>query len=1080
MKAIDPNASEADLDEALATWLELVESGVTPEETAFVARYPHLKDTLTAHLEDWRKVHAATHLVQAENRRSHETLTIRESHLSLEMLPGIAGYEIVGELGRGGMGVVYKARQVSLDRWVAIKMLRGIDSRRGAEKIRFQNEAAIIAQIDHPHIVPIYQVGEHDGRPYFVMKWIEGGSLASRLSGKRPVERVEQEWGARLVATLARAVHYAHERGILHRDLKPSNVLLDSTARPYVTDFGLAKRLDADGDTTQTGEVIGTPTYMAPEQASGKKNAVTTATDVYGLGAILYAMLTGRPPFEGESILDTLNQVRERDAAPPTDINSAVDRDLQTICLKCLRKDPHGRYASADELADDLERWLQGQPIHARPMTARERLVRWVTRRPALTAMIGMCLLATVGLIAGLLVYNHDIGKALTESDELRKAGLEREAVLRGHLFIADMRSARQHLDSGEDALALEVLNRYIPSSSDEKDLRDFAWYHMNAMCRYEPRVLGKHDAPALSLALSPDERWLATGDEKGGIKIWDLDNQKETCVLGGPANEVSQLAFSPDGKRLAAVVNQDWKVLLWEVGTWKQKSPCVGFFCSARSVAFSPDSTMIAAGLTDGTTAIWNLSNGLLPTRLQHQGSINGLAWFADNKQILTGAKEGSIKVWDIPQKREAFSLPVVSTGSILTAAVHPQKPWAATGGYSRHISLWDLKTRGELGRYTTNATIRSLKFSPDRTSMLSVGADGEICLLYLPIEARALQAYRLHRAGYATLRGVVYLDAGRKFATCDEDGLIKIWDTARFSGVRIIPARSGLRALSCSGRLAVMSNPGLPTEIIEVATGKILGAAGEHAFHDTPPIFSNSESLLIFKHDAVFVWRFGSAPPRRLTSGHGAICNLALSSDEKTLAISDRNGAIDIWNLETNQLEWTLQQGKAGVKTEGHHLQFLRDGKTLIAARDTGSGEIALWDMTSRKRIRVLETQEKEIHALGLSRDETQLAAGVGPRSLQIWDLQEGQLKANLVGNHKRVLGIAFTPDGDTLASAAEDGAIRFWHLPTRHLLFAFHNCRLIPSRLQFDESGTMLTAISNAPSDAEILVWKALGDR
>ena len=293
-----------------------------------------------------------------------------EEALGPEPLVGDFGdYVLTRELGRGGMGIVFEARQISLNRPVALKMLRADIFATAEERRRFQNEAEAVARLDHPHIVPIFEVGQHDGRPYFSMKLIGGPSLQERLvRGPLPGKAA-----ARLVSIIARAIQHAHEHRILHRDLKPSNVLLDDQDQPHVADFGLAKHLGTDRGQTHTGAVLGTPSYMAPEQAAGRKD-LTPATDVYGLGALLYELLTGRPPFRAETPLDTLGQVREREPVPPRLLNANVPRDLETICLKCLEKPPDRRYPSAGELAADLERFLAGERIVARSVNLVDRL----------------------------------------------------------------------------------------------------------------------------------------------------------------------------------------------------------------------------------------------------------------------------------------------------------------------------------------------------------------------------------------------------------------------------------------------------------------------------------------------------------------------------------------------------------------------------------------------------------------------------------------------------------------------------------------------------------------------------------
>jgi formylglycine-generating enzyme required for sulfatase activity len=339
-------------------------------------------------------------------------------------LPCIPGYEVLGVLGRGGMGIVYQARHVKLKRLVALKMIRAGSYASEQELARFQAEAEVVARLQHPHIVQVYEVGEHHGLPFFALEYVDGGSLAQKLTAELlPARSV-----AGLVQTLARAVNCAHQRGIIHRDLKPANVLLTADGTPKVADFGLAKRVYVDAGDTQTGAILGTPSYMAPEQAAGRLSEVGPRADVYALGAILYACLTGRPPFRAETPADTLMQVLTDEPVPPRRLQPKVPRDLETICLKCLRKEPARRYASAVELADDLQRWLAGEPIRARPVSLGARGLKWAKRRPTAAALVLLAGLAVPGLLAADLLVERRLDAVRADDlvDMLQTADVDR------------------------------------------------------------------------------------------------------------------------------------------------------------------------------------------------------------------------------------------------------------------------------------------------------------------------------------------------------------------------------------------------------------------------------------------------------------------------------------------------------------------------------------------------------------------------------------------------------------------------------------------------------------------------------
>jgi serine/threonine-protein kinase len=360
------------------------DEGRAPDHQEILRRHPELADELQALFADQDRLDQLAQSMRgpaAAGAPEPPTVAPEEATApdgAVGTVRSFGDYELLEEIARGGMGVVYKARQVSLGRTVALKMILAGQLASAADVQRFRTEAEAAANLDHPHVVPIYEVGEHQGQHYFSMKYIDGGSLADQVQRLTSQPRE----AAQLLAVVARAVHHAHQRGLMHRDLKPGNILLDAQGQAHVTDFGLAKRVTGDIGLTRTGAIVGTPSYMAPEQARAERS-LSTAVDVYSLGAILYELMTGQPPFRADTPLDTILQVLEQEPRRPRSVNLEADRDLETICLKCLEKEPARRYGSAEALAADLERWLAGEPVQARPGTAKHGLGAHAQMGPA-------------------------------------------------------------------------------------------------------------------------------------------------------------------------------------------------------------------------------------------------------------------------------------------------------------------------------------------------------------------------------------------------------------------------------------------------------------------------------------------------------------------------------------------------------------------------------------------------------------------------------------------------------------------------------------------------------------------------
>ncbi len=528
------------------------------------------------------------------------------------------------------MGVVYRARQESLDRVVALKMILTGQLASPDDVQRFYREAQAAGNLDHPNIVPIYEVNEHDNQHYFSMKLIEGGSLASRV---RPMPGPE---AARLLAVVARAVHHAHQRGILHRDLKPGNILFDAQDTPYVTDFGLAKRVEGDVHHTRTGGIVGTPAYMAPEQARSEK-VLTTAVDVYGLGAVLYDLLTGRPPFRAATVIDTILQVLEKEPEPPSKHHPQVDRDLETICLKCLGKDPARRYGSAEALAEDLDRWLAGEPIHARPVGKMERAVKWTRRNPVLAGMAAAVVLV---MLAGTVVstlFGMDARQQAELATQNESAALDARNLLATALE-GEKEQRRQALtERGKAVDALEVNERVLTGirvgqanaalqdhdpvcamavlESCPVTTRFWEWHYTHRLCRGAPLTMHYDGMYHFrSAVFSPDGRWIvATTDY--AVKLFDAETGAEHWSRDGRARLAT---FSPDSRRIVAWVDDDKTARLrfWDVAAAKEPSEAPSISINSCKVpygepqgqlVFSHDGKWLAFSTADTIVAVWD-----------------------------------------------------------------------------------------------------------------------------------------------------------------------------------------------------------------------------------------------------------------------------------------------------------------------------------------------------------------------------------------------------------------------------------------------------------------------------------------
>ncbi len=795
--------------------------------------------------------------------------------------PQIPGYELLGELGRGGMGVVYKARQLRLKRLVALKMIRAGGQADLEDLARFRLEAEAAARLQHANIVQIHEVGEHDGQPFFSLELVDGGSLERRLAGGPLPPRD----AAALVATLARAMHYAHEQGVVHRDLKPANVLLARDGTPKITDFGLAKQLDADSGQTRSGVILGTPNYMAPEQAEGRTKEIGPPADVYALGAVLYECLTGRPPFRGASVLETLLQVRTQEPVPPRRHRAQVPRDLETVCLKCLEKDPRKRYPSALSLADDLRRFQGGEPIRARPAGAGERAAKWVRRRPAAAALLAVAVVA-VAAVAGVAWRWRQ-----TERERLQ---IEQDAA--GRFTVA--------IPTAEFGGHPWRYTTTDPGEGWQADGFDDRAWNTGRGAFASP---GKTGLTVRTGWTSPDV-WLRTTvplpplADATVVFHYFHDDDVEVYVNGhevlrgaGAVTGYRQQVLGPhersffrDGDNVIAVHchnaagGQGVDVgLEWRAGGGDAEPPPTGP---------PPAGPPLVAGKPEAPHELYRL--------VGQGGPVYSVALSADGRRALLGCDDGTVRLWDLAAGREVYRCEG-HTDAVYAVAITPDGRRGLSGGRDRTVRLWDLDSGRQalrLGKH--NDSVLSVAFSQDGQTGVSGSKDHVLRLwdLAAGAERQALPS----DCGY----GVAFTPDGRHVLTGSCQGRVQLYDV-RTGQVQVL-GQGGAETwatLSADARRALSGHSGGSVRLWDVAGGRL---AWESAARHT-----------------------------------AAVTAVALAPGGRFAASADADGAVWLWDVATGVDLYTFKGHKGPVRG----LAFFADGRRFLSAG--ADGTVRGWEL-------------------------------------------------------------------------------------------------------------------------------------
>ena len=917
-------------------------------------------------------------------------------------------YELFEEIARGGMGIVYRARHLRLKRIVALKMILAGEFAGAQALRRFHQEAEAAARLQHANIVAIHDVGECEGQAYFTMDFVEGRTLAGIVRDQPlPARKV-----AEYVRAITEAVHFAHERGVLHRDLKPSNILIDSFDQPRITDFGLARTLDQTTDLTLTGQTLGSPGYTSPEQAFGQHDSVGLRSDVYSLGAILYHLLTGRAPFQGESVHDVLLQVKNAEPVPPRRLNPSVPVDLETICLKCLEKDSTRRYPSAAALADELKRFERDEPIQARPVSSAEKLWRWCRRRPAVAALGVSVFLLMMVVAIGSTIAAWRIDAARRAEQRRQREAEAANHDLRTTVGLLELERA-EDLFRANDAVAgvahLAAILRRDPSNHIAANRLVSALMHRNWALPALPPLWHEHSVAMVQF--SPD-----------GRRVLSVSQDSRRMSRNFVALSQSDITSVPDARDKAAHL---WNA---ETGTLIAALPHDDFIYSGQ---YSTDGKRIVTASADGSARIWNATNGALLVSLRHEGKVYRAEFSRDNARVVTASADKTARIWDAASGELKQTLRGHNSAMRL-AQFSPDGKRVASVTESGTIRLWELDSGELLSEFWGRHPVNALAFSFSGARIVAACANGTAWLLdpgTVPMTATPVR----HGIFALPLWHAAFSRDDQFVLTTSEDTTARLWSaTNGFPMGQPFKHEGGVvfGSFSLDGQLVATAASDFSARVWHWQTGKLFCQPLRHGG------LVRSADFATNGHRLVTGSRDGTAQLWNIEPRLAAPIELSHANGVTTVDFHPRGDLLLTTSADKTARLWDARSGAPSGEAIKHSStvlfgSFSIDGKAFATACSDGKAQV--WDVTTRKVLAGPVQHTGAVRVARFSPDGKRFLTASADSTARVWDARTGEAMTPALVHRGEIFTADFSPDGRRVVTASRDKTARIWDAQT-----------------------------------------------